>query len=121
MQKKFLGQSLLSLPVSIRMKGVQLVGFFKTCAALAGDGGRRSHMNYSLNSSRLDGGVGLLSSRVVYNTAYAGDVCRLLEGEVPWKCGVRFDFGRKSTIHSRNTRQRISIGTPRLGLQLFEH
>ncbi len=40
-------------------------------------------MNYSLKSFRLsrhDGGVGLLSSRVVNNTAYAGDVCRLLEG-----------------------------------------
>ncbi len=52
-------------------------------------------MNYSLNSSRLsrlDGGVGLLSSRVVYNTAYAGDVCRLLEGEL-------------STIHSGNNLQ----------------
>ncbi len=43
-------------------------------------------MNYSLNFSRLsrlDGGVGLLSSDVVYNTADAGDVCRLLEGELP--------------------------------------
>ncbi len=30
-----------------------------------------------------DGGVELLSSHVVYNTAYAGDVCRLLEGELP--------------------------------------
>ncbi len=41
-------------------------------------------MSYSLNSSRLsrlDGGVELLSSRVLYNTAYAGDVCRLLDGE----------------------------------------
>ncbi len=55
-------------------------------AALAGDGDRWCHMNYSLSSSRLsrlDGGVGLLSLRVVYNTAYAGDVCRLLEGELP--------------------------------------
>ncbi len=68
------------------MKGVQLVEFSKTYAALGGNGGRRCHMNYSLNSSRLsrlDGGVGLLSSRVVYNTAYAGDVCGLLEGELP--------------------------------------
>ncbi len=68
------------------MKGVQLVGFSETYAGLAGDGGRRRHMNYSLNSSRLsrlDGGVGLLSSHVVYNTAYAEDVYRLLEGELP--------------------------------------
>ncbi len=67
------------------MKGVQLVGFSLTYAALSRDGGRRRYMNFSLNSSklsRLDGGVGLLSSRVVYNTAYAGDVCRLLEGEL---------------------------------------
>ncbi len=81
-------------------------------------------MNYSLNSSRLsrlDGGVGLVSSRVVYNTAYAGDVCRLLEGELPLKLGVIFDLGRKSTIHTGNNRQGIPIGTLRLGLQLFEH
>ncbi len=51
-----------------------------------GDGDRRCHMNYSLNTSRLsrlDDGVGLLALRVVNNTAYAGDVCRLLEGELP--------------------------------------
>ncbi len=74
---------MLSLPVYIRVKGVQLVGFSKTYAALAGDGGRRCHMNYFVNTSslsRLDGGVGLLSSRVVYNATNAGDVCRLLEG-----------------------------------------
>ncbi len=68
------------------MKGVQLVGFSLTCAALAGDGGRWGHMNYSLNSSRLsrlDGGIGLLSSYVVYSTAYALDGCRLLEGALP--------------------------------------
>ncbi len=38
-------------------------------------------MNYPLNSSRLsrlDGGVGLLSSHVVYNTAYEGGVYRLV-------------------------------------------
>ncbi len=70
------------------MKGVQLVGFSDTYAALAGGGGRRCHMNYFVNSSRLSrlhGGVGLLSSRVVYNTAYAGDVSRLLTWELPWK------------------------------------
>ncbi len=67
------------------MKGVQLVGFSWTYAALSGDGGRRRHMNFSLISSklsRLDGGVGLLSLRVVYNTVYAGDACRLLEEEL---------------------------------------
>ncbi len=32
-----------------------------------------------------------------------------------------FDFGRKSTILSRNTLQGSPIGTPRLGLQLLEH
>ncbi len=77
---------MLSLPVSIRMTGVQLVGFSLTYAALLGDRDRRCQMSYSMNSSRLsrlDGGVELLSSRVVYNTAYAGDVCRLLEGELP--------------------------------------
>ncbi len=86
MQTFFWGQSLLSLPVSIRMKGVQFVGFSLTYASLLGDGDRRCHMSYSLNSSRLsrlDGGVELLSLRVVYNTANAGDVCRLLEGELP--------------------------------------
>ncbi len=47
-------------------------------------------MNYSLNSSRLsrlDSGVELLSSRVVYNTADAGDVCRLLEGIISFVGG----------------------------------
>ncbi len=70
------------------MNGVQLVGFSYNCAALAEDRGRRRHMNYSLNSfrlSRLDGGVGLLSSHAVYNRVYAGDVCRRLEGELPYK------------------------------------
>ncbi len=46
-------------------------------------------MNYIQNFSRLsrlDGGVGLLSSRVVYNTVYAGDVCRLLEDVSGWMC-----------------------------------
>ncbi len=41
-------------------------------------------MNYTMNSSRLtrlDSGVGLLSLHVVYNTAYAVDVCGLLEGK----------------------------------------
>ncbi len=60
--------------------------FSLACAAFAGVRGRRSNMNYSLASSRLsrlDGGVGLLSSHVVYNTAYEGDVCRLLEEELP--------------------------------------
>ncbi len=43
-------------------------------------------MNYSPNSfrlSRLDGGVELLDSRVVYKTANVGDVGRLLEEELP--------------------------------------
>ncbi len=64
------------------MNGVQLVGFSKACAALTGD----RDMNYSLNTprpSRLHGGVGLLFSHVGYNTAYAGDVCRLLERKLP--------------------------------------
>ncbi len=84
--KNICGQSLLSLPVSIQMKGVQLLGFSQTYAALAGDGGRRHYVNYSLNSyrlSRLDSGVGLPSSYVVHNTAYARDVYRLLMGELP--------------------------------------
>ncbi len=49
-------------------------------------------MNYSLNPSSLstlDGGVGLLSSRVVYNKAYAGDACRLFLGG-----GVVLEVGR---------------------------
>ncbi len=84
-------------------------------------------MNYSLNSSRLstlDGGVGLLSSRVVYNTAYAGDACRLFfwgGGELPLQGGGKFVLGRKSTNHSGTNRQGIPIGFLRLGLQLFEH
>ncbi len=68
------------------MKGVKLIGFSQTYAALAGDGGKRRYVNYSLNSSRLprlDSGVGLPSSNVVYNTAYARDVYRLLVGELP--------------------------------------
>ncbi len=83
MQKIFWGQSLLSLPVSIRMKGVQLVGFSWTYPALGGDGGRRRHMNYSLNFSRLsrlDGGVGLLSSRVVIIRLMQGTFVGFLRG-----------------------------------------
>ncbi len=71
------------------MKGVQLVEVSKNCDAFAGDGRWWRHMNCSLNSARLHGGVGLLSSHAVNKTAYAGDVFRLLEGGggggFPWK------------------------------------
>ncbi len=75
-------------------------------------------MNYSLNSSRLsrfNGGVGLLYSHVVYNTAHAAFV-----GFWRGSC-LRSEEGYLILEGSSQLIQGIPIGTPRLGLQLFEH
>ncbi len=77
-------------------------------------------MNYFVNFSRLSrlhGSVGLLSSRVVHNTAYAGDACGLLEGERV-DLEVRRDISSRKEVH--NSFRKPSSGNS-YGLQLFEH
>ncbi len=65
------------------MEGVELVeSAYSFSAVLHTDRGMQTeHKGYPPNSSRLPrtayGGVGLLSSHVIYNTAYAKDVNRI--------------------------------------------
>ncbi len=75
-------------------------------------------MNDFLNTSRpsrLYGGVGLLSSHIVYYTVYARGVYRLLEEELPLKWGGIFDLGRKYINRSWNALQGIPIGVYLIG------